>query len=202
MKASWYLPDPDNLMNLLSILLIAFAMSTDAFAVAISKGVAMARPTLPQAIRIGLVFGAIEALTPVIGWLLGSVASRVISQWDHWVAFALLMILGLRMVYAGCRADSDESSSLAPQTLPMLSLAAFATSIDAMAVGVSFAFIDVNILVAALAIGCATLLMVTLGVMLGRVLGNLVGQRAEVIGGVILIGIGSFILFQHLAETA
>jgi putative Mn2+ efflux pump MntP len=189
-------------MNLFSILLIAFAMSTDAFAVAISKGVAMARPTLPQAIRIGLIFGAIEALTPVIGWLLGSVASRAISEWGHWVAFGLLMILGLRMMYAGCRRDSDDSSRLAPQTLPMLSLAAFATSIDAMAVGVSFAFVDVNILVAALAIGGATLLMVTLGVMLGRVLGQLAGQRAEVMGGVILIAIGNAILFQHLAGTS
>lgn len=195
------MPDPDTLMNLFSILLIAFAMSTDAFAVAISKGVAMARPTLPQALRIGLIFGAIEALTPVIGWLLGSVASRAISEWDHWIAFGLLMILGLRMVYAGCRADKDEQPSLTPPTLPMLSLAAFATSIDAMAVGVSFAFVDVNILVAAVAIGCATLLMVTVGVMLGRVLGQLVGQRAEVIGGVILIVIGNVILFQHLAET-
>lgn len=189
-------------MNTFSILLIAFAMSTDAFAVAISKGVAMARPTFPQAIRIGLIFGAIEALTPVVGWLLGSVASRSISNWDHWIAFSLLLILGLRMVYAGCSADSDDQATGTTQTLPMLSLAAFATSIDAMAVGVSFAFVDVNILVAALAIGCATLLMVTLGVMLGRVLGKLVGRRAEVIGGVILITIGSFILFQHLADVS
>lgn len=185
-------------MNFLSILLIAFAMSTDAFAVAIGKGAALERPSLLQALRIGLVFGLIEALTPVIGWALGSVASRAISDWDHWVAFILLTGLGIRMIHAGYRNAENNTPPVRRAPLSTLLLTAFATSIDAMAIGLSFAFIEVNILTASLTIGCITLVMVTTGVMLGRVLGQLVGRRAEMLGGLILILVGSLLLAQHI----
>jgi len=185
----------------ISILLIAFAMSTDAFAVAISKGASLVRPTLSHALRIGLIFGIIEALTPLLGWALGSIASNAIAEWDHWIAFALLSLLGLHMIKTGLSShdahDDDDALSL---PIPRLILTAFATSIDAFAVGVSLAFVDVNIVVAAFAIGGATLLMATIGVMLGRVLGNLAGKRAEILGGLILIAVGVAVLIQHLYE--
>ncbi|QNP39747.1 manganese efflux pump MntP [Lysobacter solisilvae (ex Woo and Kim 2020)] len=190
-------------MNPLSILLIGLAMSTDAFAAAIGKGAAMTRPRLPQALRAGLVFGVVEAITPVIGWLLGTAASRFIEAWDHWIAFVLLAALGLHMIWQALHA-SDE----APEddgnggSLLKLAIAGLATSIDAMAVGVGLAFADVHIAVVALVIGLCTFTMVTLGVMLGRALGAVIGKRAEIAGGVILILVGAAIVHEHLSAAA
>ncbi|MGI4849104.1 MAG: manganese efflux pump MntP [Janthinobacterium lividum] len=185
-------------MNFLSLVLLALAMSTDAFAAAIGKGAAMGKPRFAQALKIGLLFGVIEAITPLIGWAIGSVAAKWVSQWDHWIAFTLLLILGSRMIWAGFAApDEHEEASAAKQSILMLALTAVATSIDAMAVGVGLAFIDVSILEAALLIGLATTTMVTIGVMVGRLLGGVIGQRAEILGGVVLIGVGAAILYEH-----
>lgn len=196
-------------MNPLSILLIGLAMSTDAFAAAIGKGAAMARPRWPQALRAGLVFGVVEAITPVIGWLLGNAASRYIEAWDHWIAFALLAALGLHMIWQALQsADADAQGDDAKEAandhgnLVKLAIAGLATSIDAMAVGVSLAFADVQIAVVALVIGLCTFSMVTLGIMLGRALGTIIGKRAEIAGGVILIVVGGAILYEHLGGAA
>jgi putative Mn2+ efflux pump MntP len=190
-------------MHPLSILLIGLAMSTDAFAAAIGKGAAMQRPRFPDALRAGLIFGTIEGLTPVIGWLLGQAASGFVEGWDHWIALVLLSGLGLRMIHAGLTGDGDEgiaSVRIRRHGFWTLAITGFATSIDAMAVGIGLAFIDVNIGVVDVVIGLCTLVMVTLGVMLGRVLGTLAGKRAEMLGGVILIVIGILIAYEH--ETA
>jgi putative Mn2+ efflux pump MntP len=187
-------------MNPVSILLLGFAMSTDAFAAAIGKGAAMARPRLGQAMRAGLIFGVIEAITPVIGWLLGKGAARYIEAWDHWIAFGLLLVLGLHMVWNGWKPDPDEPVDEAKQHgLVRLAVTGLSTSIDALAVGVGLAFVDTPIAVVALVIGLCTFSMVTLGIMLGRVLGAMVGRRAEVAGGIILIGVGAVILYEHLS---
>ncbi len=187
-------------MNPLSILLLGLAMSTDAFAAALGKGAAMRKPRIGQALRTGLIFGSIEAITPVIGWLLGKGASRYIAAWDHWIAFALLLALGLHMIWGSLQPESGEPVDQAKkQGFVALALTGVATSIDALAVGVSLAFVDTPIAVVAVVIGLCTFSMVTLGVMLGRVLGALVGKRAETIGGVILIGVGAAILYEHLA---
>ncbi|HWU77243.1 MAG TPA: manganese efflux pump MntP family protein [Rhodanobacter sp.] len=187
-------------MNPLSILLLGFAMSTDAFAAAIGKGAAMVRPRLGQAVRAGLIFGGIEAITPVIGWLLGRGASRYIASWDHWVAFGLLLALGLHMIWNGVKPESDEPVDEAKKHgLLGLALTGLSTSIDALAVGVGLAFVDIPIAVVAVVIGLCTFSMVTLGIMLGRVLGAMVGRRAEVLGGIILIGVGAAILYEHLS---
>ena len=186
-------------MTVLSTLVIAFAMSTDAFAAAVSKGASLTRPRFSEALRTGAIFGFIEAMTPLIGWALGSVAAPYVEAWDHWIAFTLLGALGLHMIYNGCKHDSNDVSS--PKTRHsfwLLAATGFATSIDAMAVGVTLAFIDHNIMVTAVAIGTATLLMVTLGVMVGRLLGAVIGKRAEILGGIALISIGSLILYEHL----
>lgn len=192
-------------MNPISILLIGLAMSTDAFAAAIGKGAAMTRPRLPQALRAGLVFGVVEAITPVIGWLLGIATSRFIEAWDHWIAFGLLAALGLHMIWQALRLDGDDGDSAAADdhaSLLKLAVAGLATSIDAMAVGVSLAFADVHIAVVAIVIGACTFVMVTIGIMLGRALGVVIGKRAEIVGGVILIAVGTVILHEHLSGAA
>jgi putative Mn2+ efflux pump MntP len=186
-------------MNLLSTVLLALAMSTDAFAAAVAKGAALHRPHWREALRAGLIFGSIEALTPIVGWALGSLASGYIEAWDHWIAFGLLGVLGLKMIHSGLQAEEapvDERPTRHP--FWMLAVTGFATSIDAMAVGVGLAFLDIAILPVAVAIGLSTFIMVTAGIMLGRVLGAIAGKRAEIVGGIVLIGIGAAILYEHL----
>ncbi len=185
-------------VNPISLIFLALAMSTDAFAAAIGKGASLHKPRFREALRTGLIFGIIEAITPVIGWGIGQVATQYVERWDHWIAFTLLVLLGLHMVYNGLKHEEAEEEKPNQHSFLILAVTAFATSIDALAVGVGLAFVDVNILVAALAIGTATTVMVTAGVMLGRVLGNVVGKRAEIIGGIVLMLVGATILYEHL----
>ena len=185
----------------ITILVLGIAMSTDAFAAAIGVGAAMRRPRLREALRAGMIFGTIEALTPVIGWLAGRAASGYIEAWDHWIAFVLLGLLGLHMIHAGMRTGQDAPAIASARHTPgfwRLALTALATSIDAMALGVGLAFLDVNIAVVTLVIGVTTFVLVTIGILLGRILGDLAGKRAEVVGGVLLIAIGAAILHEHL----
>ena len=189
-------------MNAASISLLALAMSTDAFAAAIGKGSALVKPRWSEALRTGLIFGVIEAITPLVGWALGYAAADYVKAWDHWIAFVLLLVLGGRMVLGAFRsADEPEMSRPARHGFWLLVATGFATSIDAMAVGVGLAFLDVNITVVALSIGFATFAMVTLGVMVGRILGNITGRWAEAVGGVVLIAIGSLILYEHMVAV-
>jgi manganese efflux pump family protein len=186
-------------MNLISVTLLSLAMSTDAFAAAVGKGTALEKPRWSEALRTGAIFGVIEALTPVAGWALGLTAANYVKAWDHWIAFVLLGALGLRMVFAGFQApEGEEPKKPSRHGFWLLAVTGFATSIDAMVVGVGLAFLDVDIVPVAVAIGCTTFVMVTLGVMVGRVLGAVAGKRAEALGGVLLIGIGAAILFEHL----
>jgi len=191
-------------MRPLSILMIGLAMSTDAFAAAVGKGAAMQRPGIGLALRTGLLFGVIEGITPVIGWLLGIAAARYITAWDHWIAFGLLVLLGLHMIWHGIHPDSDEDGGNPARRHGFWSMAllALGTSIDAMAVGVSLAFLDVPSAVVALVIGLCTMVMVTIGILLGRVFGALVGRRAELAGGIVMIVIGAAILHEHLGGAA
>ena len=188
-------------MNVASTVLLALAMSTDAFAAAVGKGATMHKPRWREALRTGVIFGTIEAITPFVGWALGLAAANYITAWDHWIAFALLGGLGLRMVWASFAHEAAAEPQSKPQRHPfwLLAVTALGTSIDAMVVGVSLAFLDVNIAATAAAIGVTTMVAVTVGVMLGRALGAVVGRRAEFAGGLLLIGIGSFILFEHLS---
>lgn len=179
-------------------------MSTDAFAAALGKGATMLKPRWPEALRIGLIFGVVEALTPIIGWLLGSAASRYIKAWDHWIAFGLLSALGLHLIYKAATDDDEaESGGLTARSgLLVIALTGFATSIDAMAVGVGLAFVEVNIFAVAGVIGLCTFTMVTLGVMAGQALGALIGKRAEAAGDIVLIVVGAMILYEHLGAAA
>lgn len=186
-------------MILSATLLLAFGMSMDAFAASIGKGAALHKPKFSEALRTGLIFGIIETLTPLIGWGLGMLASQFVLEWNHWIAFALLVFLGGRMVLEGCRSCSEDDAPLQRHGFWLLVTTAIATSLDAMAVGVGLAFLQVNIVTTALAIGCATFIMSTLGMMVGRFIGPLLGKRAEILGGVVLIGIGTQILWSHFA---
>jgi putative Mn2+ efflux pump MntP len=189
-------------MNLASTAILALAMSTDAFAAAVGKGTSLQKPRWPEALRTGAIFGVIEALTPLAGWALGLAAASYVKDWDHWIAFVLLAVLGVRMILAAANASSEEDAAKPTKhSFWLLAITGFATSIDAMVVGVGLAFLDANILQIALAIGLATFTMVTLGVMVGRVLGSVAGRWAEALGGVLLIGIGSAILYEHLSAV-
>lgn len=194
------IPGLDAVMNISATILLAFGMSMDAFAASIGKGATLHKPKFSEALRTGLIFGAIETLTPLIGWGLGMLASQFVLEWNHWIAFVLLVFLGGRMVIEGFRGNSDEDDE--PQHRHgfwLLVTTAIATSLDAMAIGVGLAFLQVNIIATALAIGCATLIMSTLGMMVGRFIGPLLGKRAEILGGIVLIGIGAQILWAHFA---
>lgn len=177
------IPGLDAVMNISATILLAFGMSMDAFAASIGKGATLHKPKFSEALRTGLIFGAIETLTPLLGWGLGMLASQFVLEWNHWIAFVLLVFLGGRMVIEGFRGGDDENEE--PQHRHgfwLLVTTAIATSLDAMAVGVGLAFLQVNIIATALAIGCATLIMSTLGMMVGRFIGPLLGKRAEILG--------------------
>lgn len=194
-------PIGTEIVNPAALVLLALAMSTDAFAAAVGKGASLHKPCLREALRTGAIFGTIEAITPVIGWAAGLAAAQFVQEWDHWIAFTLLLGLGLRMIWSGVREAEEVEEKPTQHSFWLLAITAVATSIDALAVGVGLAFINVNIISAALAIGLATMIMVTIGVMLGRVMGAVIGKRAEIIGGVVLIGIGSVILHEHLTAV-
>ncbi|WP_058912909.1 manganese efflux pump MntP [Entomohabitans teleogrylli] len=187
-------------MNLSATLLLAFGMSMDAFAASIGKGATLHKPRFSEALRTGLIFGVIEAITPLIGWGLGMLASKVVLQWNHWIAFGLLLFLGIRMIVEGLRTDNEQDAEpVRRHGFWLLVTTAIATSLDAMAVGVGLAFLNVNIIQTALAIGCATMIMSTLGMMIGRFIGPLLGKRAEILGGLVLIGIGCQILWSSFS---
>lgn len=193
------IPGLDAFMNLSATLLLAFGMSMDAFAASMGKGATLHKPKFSEALRTGLIFGAIETLTPLIGWGLGMLASQFVLEWNHWIAFILLTFLGGRMVIEGIRNDVDEEEPIHRHGFWLLVTTAIATSLDAMAVGMGLAFLQVNIIATALAIGCATFIMSTLGMMIGRFIGPLLGKRAEILGGIVLIGIGAQIMWSHFA---
>ncbi len=182
---------------MISNTIIAFSMSADAFAASVSKGVALNKPKLTYAMRIGLIFGGVETITPLIGWLLGRLASGFVASVDHWIAFTILAVIGGKMIVEGFSNEREERKEA--HTLSILILTAIGTSIDAMAVGASLALLQVNILMMAAMIGFATFLMSTIGVMTGNYIGERAGKRAEILGGLCLIAIGANILFEHLS---
>lgn len=197
-KADFFIATVE-IMTFIATLILALGMSMDAFAAALGKGATLHRPGFKEALRTGLIFGSIEALTPLIGWAIGLAASRYIMAWDHWVAFALLAFLGARMMMEGFRQTAAEPCE-APQRHGFMVLAttAVATSLDALAVGVGLAFLQVNIITTALTIGAATTVMATTGVLVGRFIGPILGKWAEILGGLVLIAVGSTILAEHL----
>jgi putative Mn2+ efflux pump MntP len=186
------------IMSLMAIILLSISMSMDAFAVSVGRGAALGRPPLREALRTGIVFGVVEAITPLIGWAAGVAAASYISTIDHWVAFALLGAVGLNMLYSALKGEDHSEDNKAKASFLVLVATAIGTSLDAMAVGVSLAFLDVNIAVIAIGIGLATFLFASGGIMVGRLIGERFGRYAEGAAGIVLIGLGSSILYEHL----
>tara|TARA_B100001063_G_C16778868_1_gene568701 strand:+ start:3092 stop:3676 length:585 start_codon:yes stop_codon:yes gene_type:complete len=186
-------------LNIITLSVLSLAMSTDAFAASITKGSTLKNPRVLSAIKLGLLFGCIEAIAPIVGWLIGSAGADYVEAFDHWIAFVLLVGLGIHMLLES-RKDDDNEEELAPnskRSFIATVLTAVGTSIDAMTVGISLAFMKVNIYLAAAMIGLATTIMVTIGALLGNVMSGWVGKKAEAIGGVALIFIGCGILYSH-----
>ena len=187
-------------LNIITLTVLSLAMSTDAFAASITKGSTLKNPRVLSAIKLGLLFGCIEAIAPIVGWLIGSAGADYVEAFDHWIAFVLLVGLGVHMLLESRKEDDDDEKELAPNTKRSFIatlLTAAGTSIDAMTVGISLAFMKVNIYLAAAMIGLATTIMVTIGALLGNVMSGWVGKKAEAIGGVALIFIGCGILYSH-----
>lgn len=183
------------------LLILAFSLSVDAFAAALAKGAAQRQHRWLDALKIGAVFGACEAITPAIGWFLGAALSRYIDAYDHWIAFGLLSAVGLHLVKESLT-PLDETTEEQPRnglSPARLLLTGLATSIDATAVGVSLAVINVNLLYACAVIGLVSAAMSTMGALIGKRASKLLGRKAEAIGGLALIAIGCVILFEHLS---
>ncbi len=183
-------------MPFLTLFITAVGLSMDAFAVAMCKGLSLRRFRLRDGLLVGTYFGIFQAVMPLIGYFLGINFAGLIELYDHWIAFILLCFLGLKMLYEALgKKDEEADDALDFKTMAVL---AVATSIDALAVGISFAVLQVEILPAVLLIGCTTFLFSAAGVKIGSVFGEKFKTGAEVCGGIILIGIGIKILAEHL----
>ena len=184
-------------MGALEILLISIGLAMDAFAVSICKGLSMKAMSWKKAIIVGLYFGAFQALMPVIGYFLGIGFENLVTKIDHWVAFILLVLIGMSMLKEAFSNNPEEhNDSIDFKTMVIL---AIATSIDALAVGITFAFLQVNILLATIMIGIVTFIICVLGVKIGNKFGDTYERKAETVGGLILIFMGIKILLEHLA---
>ncbi|MBR3474800.1 MAG: manganese efflux pump [Oscillospiraceae bacterium] len=182
-------------MDFLELLLIAVGLSMDAFAVSVCKGLSVKKLEPKHALLVGLYFGGFQALMPVLGWLLGSRFETMITSVDHWVAFLLLALIGGNMIRESFSKEEEMNDDFGVKTMLLL---AVATSIDALAVGITFAFLSVKILPAAGTIGVTTFLLSVVGIYIGRAFGARWKSRAELAGGVILVLIGLKILLEHL----
>jgi putative Mn2+ efflux pump MntP len=183
-------------MPLASIFLIAFSMAMDAFAVSLGSGVKIGPGPRPV-FRIAFHFGLFQALLPVVGWLFGNTIEPYVKDFDHWVAFGLLAFVGIRMVRSGFGKDTEEIRKDPSRGLTMVMLS-IAVSIDALAIGLSLAFLGVNIWTPALVIGLVTAALSLIGIKVGNRIGKRFGKPVEVFGGLILIGIGVRIVVSHL----
>ena len=183
-------------MELISVLLIGVGLAMDAFAVSICKGLSMKKLEFKKAIIIALYFGIFQAGMPVIGYFLGTTFESFVTQIDHWIAFILLSLIGVNMIKEAFECDCENANDNVDfKTMVVL---AIATSIDALAIGITFAFLKTNITLAAIVIGITTFVLSLIGVKIGNKFGNKYQKNAEIFGGIVLILIGAKILLEHL----
>lgn len=183
-------------MDIVSIIFIAVGLAMDAFAVSITSGIAIRKLKVNHAIRIALFFGSFQAIMPVLGWFSGLALKGFISSVDHWIAFGLLSFIGCKMIYESFKVEEGDRTS--PLNIGILFILSIATSIDALAVGISFAFLGISIVTPVIVIGVITFILSLSGVFIGNKFGHLFEKKVEVLGGLILIGIGIKILLEHL----
>ncbi|MBQ6053317.1 MAG: manganese efflux pump [Clostridia bacterium] len=189
-------------MSLFELFLLGIGLSMDAFAVSVCKGMIMRKPQIKNAALISLFFGGFQALMPFIGWLLGRQFESVIKAYDHWIAFFLLAFLGGKMIFDALKKDGKEEKYKESADIKELFLLAVATSIDALAVGVTLAFLDVSLAEAVSVIGVTTFVITFCGVYIGAKTGEYLKDKAQIAGGVVLILIGIKILVEHLSGAA
>ena len=182
---------------MVTITFIAFGLAMDAFAVSITSGITIRYLRIKHALRIGIFFGLFQAVMPLIGWLAGRSLRDFISGVDHWIAFGLLSLIGCKMIYESFKIESSEKESN-PLNIYVLLVLSVATSIDALAVGISFAFLRISIAAPIIVIGAVTFLLSFLGTFVGNRLGHFFEKKIEIVGAFILIGIGIKILVDHL----
>lgn len=188
-------------MSLASNFLVAVGLSADAFAVSVARGAATQTVKLQTAIRTGFVFGFVEASMVLLGWLLGSSFAGLITGIDHWIALLLLGAVGGHMIHEGLSDDHDAPQAAATNGGLKTLIAAIGTSIDGLAIGVTFAFISVHIWTAVAIVGFVSFCISTTGLLIGPKVGGLLGRRAEILGGVVLLGIGASIFYTHMHEA-
>lgn len=186
-------------MSILEIILIAVGLSMDAFAVSIAGGARIGGRKLPTALKMGLFFGGFQMIMPLAGWSIGMKLKQMITQYDHWVAFVILAFIGGKMIFEALRPERRERE-LKSIGFAVLFFLAIATSIDALAVGLSFAFLKIFIAKPVLIIGAVTFSFSFAGVFIGSKIGAFLKSKTEIAGGVILIGIGAKILIEHLVK--
>ena len=182
-------------MSLLELFILAVGLSMDAFAVSVCKGLSVRQLQIKHACITGVYFGGFQALMPLIGFLLGIQFQQYIVSIDHWIAFVLLCLIGINMVMESSKDAEEFNDSFSASTMLPL---AVATSIDALAVGVTFAFLQVSIIPAVLFIGCTTFVLSAIGVKIGNLFGARYKGKAELVGGIVLILMGCKILIEHL----
>ncbi len=187
-------------MSIYEILILAVALAMDAFAISVCKGLAMHKINYTHTAIIALFMGFFQALMPTIGWLLGSGFQSFIQEFDHWIAFVLLAFIGGKMIYE-CLTNKDEQECKKESILDVkeLFILAIATSIDALATGVTFAFLKVNIVLSVILIGCITYVICFCGVIIGNKFGIKYKSKAEIAGGIALVLLGLKILLEHTA---
>jgi len=184
-------------MAALTIITLAIALAADAFAVSIVSGASYKRLHIAGALKIAVFFGTFQAVMPLIGSLAGLTIRAYISRYDHWAAFCLLAGIGGRMIYASFRLKTIEQKP-EPMTMPILLVLSVATSIDALAAGVTLPFINIPVTAAVIVIGAVTFVLSYIGVFIGKRIGHFFENKIELLGGVILIGLGLKILIRHL----
>ena len=184
-------------MGIVEIIIIGFSLAMDAFAVSLSKGLASGKYKIKNSLICGIWFGGFQMLMPLIGCFLGERFASSIQSFDHWIAFILLALIGSNMLKEAFSDEDDEDASASYGVKAMFPLAV-ATAIDALAVGITFAFLKVNLLLAVLIIGIITFVLCVIGTKIGNAFGNKFENKAEILGGIVLILIGTKILLEHL----
>ena len=183
-------------MDLLSLFIVSTSLTFDTLAVSISTGVVISHIKFWQATKLAIVMAVFQGLMPLIGWTIGSQIKHLIVDYDHWIAFILLLILGIKMIHEALKKE-DERSEFNPLNIFVLIGISVATSIDALIVGFSFGLIEVNITLAVFLITALTYLAAMLGMLFGKKAGNYLGQKMELLGGIIIILIGTKIMIEH-----
>lgn len=183
-------------MGIIPLIILGIGLSFDTFAVSVSCGIIEKQIRFIQAARIAIFFAVFQAIMPILGWLLGYSVRSYIEQFDHWIAFALLVAVGTKMILESFKRDTKECIN--PHDIKVILTLSFATTIDALVVGITFAFLNINLPLAAIIIGTVTFIAAMLGMLFGKKVGSVFGKKMEIVGGLILIIIGVKILLEHI----